>query len=82
VAARAGDFPRLDEATQKIAIARFLELRGRELRKTPATSELLVWLTLLSARGDITETALRRAELRSLPALSALIKDREDLARL
>jgi MoxR-like ATPase len=82
VAARVGDFPRLDERAREAAIARFIELRGRELHKRPATAELLVWLTLLSARGGISADDLLRAPLRSLPALSALLKDREDLEQL
>ncbi|WP_437566135.1 MULTISPECIES: AAA family ATPase [unclassified Sorangium] len=82
VAARTGDFPRLDAAAQEAALERFLELRDRDLRKKPATSELLVWLTLLSARGGVSASDLRRAPLRALPALSALIKDRDDWAQL
>ncbi|WP_437895610.1 AAA family ATPase [Sorangium sp. So ce124] len=82
VDARMGDFPRLDETTREVAIKRFLELRDRDLRKKPATSELLVWLTLLSARGSVSAAELQRMPLRSLPALSALIKDRDDLAQL
>ena len=39
VEARAGDFPNLDVETRKAAIERFLrELRGRDLRKPPATA--------------------------------------------
>jgi MoxR-like ATPase len=82
VTARTGDFPRLDEAAREAAIERFLELRERDLRKRPATSELLVWLTLLSAHGGISAADLRRTKLRSLPALSALVKDRDDLSHL
>ncbi len=81
VEARMGDFPNLTTEVREAALQRFLELRGRDLRKKPATAELLVWLTILSARGGITEEALR-APFRSLPALAALIKDRDDLARL
>jgi MoxR-like ATPase len=81
-AARAGDFPHLDEDTRRAAIDVFLELRKRDLRKKPAISELLVWLTLLSARGGISAGGLRKTPLGSLPALSALLKDREDLASL
>jgi len=82
VAARAGDFPRLDEATRAAAIERFMEIRGRRLRKKPATAELLVWLTVLSARGGVDADGLRGAALRDLPALAALVKDRDDLAEL
>jgi MoxR-like ATPase len=81
VEARLGDFPNLSAAVREAAVQRFLELRGRDLRKKPATAELLVWLTLLSARGGVTVEALQ-APLKSLPALSALVKDRDDLALL
>jgi len=53
VEARIGDFPQLPDAVRDAAIERFLELRGREIRKKPATAELLVWLTVLSARGGM-----------------------------
>ncbi len=82
VAARIGDFPHLPEEVREAAIQRFLELRGREIRKKPATAELLVWLTILSARGDVTVEDLTGRALSELPALSALIKDRDDLAVL
>jgi MoxR-like ATPase len=82
VEARMGDFPNLEEDVREAAVQRFLELRGRELRKKPATAELLVWLTILSARGKVTAEALRDAPFKALPALSALVKDRDDLALL
>jgi MoxR-like ATPase len=81
VGARAGDFPRLDEKARAAAIERFLELRDRGLRKKPATAELLVWLTVLSARGTTAEQ-LEGAPLRELPAIAALVKDRDDLDAL
>ncbi len=82
VEARAGDFPHLAEDVREAAIQRFLELRGREIRKRPATAELLVWLTLLSARGGVSAAELTDCRLAELPALSALVKDRDDLAVL
>jgi len=81
VEARMGDFPNLTAEVREAAVQRFLDLRGHDLRKKPATAELLVWLTLLSARGGVTAETLR-GPLRSLPALAALVKDRDDLARL
>ena len=61
VEARVGDFPRLREGARRLAIERFLELRAKPLRKKPATAELLVWLTILSAgrdrRGDLAGSA-------------------------
>lgn len=82
VKARAGDLPRLDRELQETAMRRFLELRGLDLRKPPATGELLVWLAVLSARGEDRGDWLRTCPLRDLPALSTLIKDRDDWAQL
>ncbi len=82
VEARLGDFPDLDAETREAAIGRFLELRGRDVRKKPATAELLVWLTILAARGGVSAADLTGCRLAELPALSALIKDRDDLAVL
>ena len=82
VAARASDFPRLDPETQETALQRFLELRRLDLRKPPATGELLVWLAVLSARGENRRDWLRNCPLRELPALSTLVKDRDDWAQL
>lgn len=83
VAARVGDFPHLPAAVREAAILRFLELRARqEIRKKPATAELLAWLAILSARGWDDAEGLRRRRLAELPALGALIKDRDDCALL
>jgi MoxR-like ATPase len=82
VEARLGDFPDLPPEVREAAIQRFLELRGREVRKKPATAELLVWLTVLSARGALSVSAIREPPLAQLPGLSTLIKDRDDLALL
>ena len=81
VSARAGGFPGMGEAAREAAIKRFWDLRSRPLRKKPATAELLVWLTLLSGRGVRVEE-LAEVPLKALPALSALVKDREDLGQL
>ena len=71
--------PIIDQQVQQELI---LELRDRPLRKKPATAELLVWLAVLSARGDLEPDDLDRRELAELPALAALVKDRDDLAEL
>jgi MoxR-like ATPase len=81
VAARGAAFPTLDPGTREAAIKRFLELRDKSLRKRPATAELLVWLILLAARGEKAD-AVERVPLGSLPALGALIKDRDDYEAL
>lgn len=82
VSARAGDFPSLDAGAREAAIKRFFELRKRDLRKKPATAELLVWLILLSARSKITAKEIESARLGDLPAIGALIKDHEDRKEL
>jgi MoxR-like ATPase len=82
VAARLDDFPNLSIEVRKAAVQRFLELRGRELRKKPATAELLVWLTVLAARGNLSANQLENCRLSELPAVSTLIKDRDDLTLL
>jgi MoxR-like ATPase len=81
VAARQAAFADLSPEAQKKAIDRFFELREKPLRKKPATAELLVWLVLLGAHGADAAT-LARAPLRDLPALGALLKDRDDLDAL
>jgi MoxR-like ATPase len=82
VSSRAGDFPNLDAAAREAAVKRFFELRKRDLRKKPATAELLVWLILLSARSKITAKDIESARLCDLPAIGALIKDHEDRKEL
>ncbi len=80
VEARAdSDFPDLPAEVREAAVARFFELRDRQMRKKPATAELLVWLAVLAARGGVRVEALRDCPLRELPALTALVKDRDDL---
>lgn len=81
VRARGHDFPQLSAPIQDAAVRRFLELRAAGIRKPPATAELLVWLTILNARG-VTEAEILNGPLSGLPALSALVKDRDDLALL
>jgi MoxR-like ATPase len=80
VQARQGDFPALASDVAAAAIERFLELRAvPNLGKPPTTAELLAWLTILSAQ-HAQRTALD-VPLRDLPALGALIKDRDDLGK-
>lgn len=82
VDAHFGAFPNLAGDLVDLAIDRFMEIRRRpSLRKKPATAELLVWLSVLSALGGITKKHLREP-LRDLPALATLIKDRDDLSKL
>jgi MoxR-like ATPase len=82
VDSRAGDFPHLQAETVTVALQRFWELREVEtLRKVPSTAEVLAWLTLLSAQR-VSRRQLAEAPLRELPAINALIKDKDDLQDL
>ena len=72
---------RLAETLSDRIVDRFLELRGVDgLLKKPATSEMLTWARVLhaaqAADGDLAK------DLRDLPYLNALIKTREDMARV
>lgn len=82
VKAHLHSFPNLDEGLQEAALQRFFELRGRDIRKPPATAELLVWLAVLSAQGTHRAQDLRTCPLAKLPALCTLVKDRDDLAQI
>jgi MoxR-like ATPase len=78
----AGGFPHLDAATRNVARKRFWDIRNlAEIEKKPATAELLTWLCILSAQR-VDAATLENNALRSLPAIDALIKDRDDLKRL
>lgn len=74
-------FPYLDEEVRELAVDRFLEIRRLPLRKKPATAEFLVWLSVMSAQGDVTREHMRKP-LAELPAMATLIKDRDDLSKL
>ncbi len=82
VDAHFGAFPNLPAEIIEVAIDRFMDIRRRPLRKKPATAELLVWLSVLSALGGITKKHLREPSLGDLPGLATLVKDRDDLSKL
>lgn len=60
------------------AVRRFEEVRGLDLGKRPATSELLAWVHVLHHRG-VSEEALRDAPRSKLPGVELLLKLRDDL---
>ncbi len=81
VAARKAEYANLDESFIKLAVQQFLKLRDRNLRKHPATGELLVWLSVLSmARGTYPENLIK--DLSRLPYLGVLLKDRKDFEEI
>lgn len=64
----------------RVATRRFLELRGRDLQKKPATSELLDWVRAL-VKADVDPRSLE-GPLQGLFAKGALVKTREDMEAL
>jgi len=78
VEARNEEFGNLSSEFCKMAVKRFLALRERNLRKRPATGELMVWLRVLSAAVGTYPEKLEE-DLTSLPYLGALLKDHQDI---
>ena len=74
-------FPSLSDEFIKLAVRRFLSLRDRNLRKKPATGELLVWLNVLSVAVGAYPEQLER-DLSKLPYLGVLLKDHQDIEEL
>ncbi|MDM8517038.1 MoxR family ATPase [Desulfobacterales bacterium HSG16] len=81
VFARREEFTNLSEDFLKLAIKRFLNLRDRNLRKQPATGELLVWLKVLALAVGQYDKDLE-SDLSQLPYLGVLLKDHQDIEEL
>ena len=84
---RRGLYPAISDELVRLAVQRFLQLRDRDLRKIPATGELLQWLQVLShAYGTKPEELHQRLsdphKLRKLPYLGVLLKDHQDMDEL
>jgi MoxR-like ATPase len=77
VTMRRREFPGLSDDFLRLAVERFLELRKKNLRRKPGTSELLVWLRVLELAGEE-----RLGRLEGLPYAGALLKDHHDLGDL
>ena len=76
-------FPNLDDAFKRQAIGRFYEFRNKqELEKRPAASELLLWLTVLSAKRTQIHEINDDTPLGKLPDLECLIKHHADKKQL
>jgi MoxR-like ATPase len=73
----------LSADARRAALVRFNEIRRRlETRsRPPGAAELLIWLTVLAARGT-SEKRIAEAPLQALPSLECLIKDHEDQQHL
>jgi len=81
VKSRREDFKSLSDDFLDLALRRFLSLRDQNLRKPPSTSELLVWLRVLSLVVD-KDTEQLEEDLSKLPYLSILLKDHQDIEEL
>jgi MoxR-like ATPase len=71
---------RLSAGLAEVAIARFEDLRARQLEKPPATSELIKWCWVL-VRAGVPEAKLK-VPLAELPHLGALLKTQQDHASI
>jgi MoxR-like ATPase len=81
VAVRRAELAALSDDFLRLALARFLALRERNLRKRPATGELLVWLRVLALAVGSYPEALDQ-DLSQLPYLGLLLKDHQDIESL
>lgn len=70
-------FPRLGPDFIKLAVTKFMDLRGRCREKPPATGELLAWLQVLAIETGGELSAIDREPSR-LPHLQVLLKTPED----
>lgn len=76
-------FPNLSVSTRKIALQRFQDIRSNNrLSKKPGAAELLLWLTVLSAKQVKAEELNEEIALKDLPELVCLIKDHADYGLL
>jgi MoxR-like ATPase len=81
VESRREEFKHLSDGFLELAVKRFFALRERNLRKIPATGELLVWLRVLAlATGKYPEHL--EEDLAKLPYLGVLLKDHQDIVEL
>jgi len=76
-------FPKLDKATRDMALQRFQQIRKiQRLSKKPGAAELLLWLSVLSARNITEEEINHQVALKDLPERMCLIKDHTDYKHL
>jgi MoxR-like ATPase len=73
--------PGWDDRTRESALNHYFAIRAAGLRKPPSTGELFHWIAALRAAGITAEQLGVRAR-RDLHGIGALVKDREDLAKL
>lgn len=79
--ARKDEFSSLSPEFINLAIRRFLAVRDRNLRKKPATGELLVWLRVLALNAG-NDTGYLQENLADLPHVGVLLKDHKDIEEM
>ena len=82
VASRKDEFGDLSPDFINMAMQRFLALRDRNLRKRPATGELILWLRVLGLGAYSDSMDKLDEDLSELPYLGMLLKDHKDLEEL
>lgn len=84
VKVRQNEFKNLSPEFIKMALRRFLALRDLNLRKKPATGELLVWLRVLALAVQTNPEHLDYLEedLSKLPYLGVLLKNHQDIEEM
>jgi len=82
IANRKDEYGSLSPEFIKMAVQRFLALRGLDnLRKRPATGELLAWLRVLASAVKVSPEQLTQ-DLSKLPYLGVLLKDHQDIEEI
>ena len=83
VYSRKKEFSNLDDDCLEKALNKFLDLRDKPLRKKPATSELLLWLNVLSLSFGNEQQQLKDTLINAkLPYLNVLLKDHQDIEEI
>jgi MoxR-like ATPase len=82
VASRREEYENLSEDFIKLALKRFEALRNSKLRKLPSTSELLVWLQVLTTTLKTSQELLESEDLSKTPHLGVLLKDQQDIEEI
>ena len=82
IASRRDEFGTLSNDFLEMAVDRFMALRERNLRKKPATGELIVWLRILGLHNYSNQMEALSKDLSQLPYLGTLLKDRQDIEEL
>ncbi len=82
VESRLKSYPRFDAELARKAISHFERIREHDLRKPPATAELLAWLRILIDHGVDVDNPTEQDRTTLAHSVSSLAKNREDSEQL